>query len=118
MKKIINKTKLSLAAIWATILSLPIKVLGQLQFDRQSMYWPLPPAEPTAEPKINIVMKIVQRTLVWITLVVWIVNLVKIKKIDDKAQKKKRIKKAIIVISILVIILIISFLIPALLLKN
>ena len=64
-----------------------------------------------------IIIKIAQRILVGVTFIVWIVNLVKTKKIVDKVQKKKKIKKTIIILAILVVIVIAAFLIPTLLVK-
>ena len=119
MKKTINKKKLSLAAIWAAMLSFPLKVMGQIDehlywvANIQDVYW-----VPPIEQKINIIIKIAQRALVWITFIVWIVNLIKIKKIDDKVQKEKRIKRTIIILAIFAVILVAAFLIPLLVLKK
>ena len=115
-----NKKKLKLAAIRTVALSFPLKVIGQslpMQYlywtpNIQDVYW----VEPI-ESKINIIIKMVQRALVGITFIVWIINLIKIRKIDDKIQKKKRINRTIIILVILVVILVAAFLIPALLLK-
>ena len=120
MQKTMNKKKLKLAAIRTVALSFPLKVIGQslpMQYlywtpNIQDVYW----VEPI-ESKINIIIKMVQRALVGITFIVWIINLIKIRKIDDKIQKKKRINRTIIILVILVVILVAAFLIPALLLK-
>ncbi len=73
----------------------------------QGIYW-----VPQPESKIDIAIKIFPRLLVAITFIVWIVSFLKIRKIDDKVEKKKIIKKIII---ILLAIIIATFLITKLL---
>jgi len=119
MKKAFNKIKTSIAAFWITIISFFSKVFWQnfgigerLYWTPQLEYWVPSPISPAI-----IVSKIAQRSLIWITFIVWIVNIVKIREIDDKVQKKKKVKKTIVVISIL-IILIVACIITTLLLKR
>ena len=112
MKKNMNKKKSGLAAIWAAILSFPFKVLGQIMDldSMQDIYW-VPPRRVllySMSPAL-IASKIVQRVLIWVTFIVWIINLIKIRKTDDKTQKEKRIKKTIIVMSILIILIVACF---------
>ena len=65
-----------------------------------------------------IAIKIAQRALIGVTFIIWIINFIKIKKADDKVQRKNRIKRTIIIITILIVLLIATFLIPTLLLKK
>ena len=108
MKKTFNKVKLWLSAVWVTIISFFSRVFWQnFKINEQNLYW-VPQLEygvPSPMSSALIVSKIAQRSLIWVTFIVWIVNLIKIRKIDDKVQKKKRIKKTIIVMSILIILI-------------
>lgn len=124
MQKKMNKKKLSLAAIRAAILSFPFKVMGQMMNldDMQDIYWVPPRGEmlywvPSPMSPALIVSKVIQRVLIWVTFIVWIINLIKIKKTDDKTQKGKRIKKTIIVMSILIILIVACFIMTWLLKK-
>lgn len=121
MKKYFSKMKAVLTTFWVTLLSFSSKVMGQLDetidgwhiqnqsYDQyvQGIYW-----VPQPESKIDIAIKIFPRLLVAITFIVWIVSFLKIRKIDDKVEKKKIIKKIII---ILLAIIIVTFLITKLL---
>lgn len=121
MKKYFRKMKAVLTTFWVTLLSFSSKVMGQLDetivgwqvqnqsYDQpvQGIYW-----VPQPESKIDIAIKIFPRLLVAITFIVWIVSFLKIRKIDDKVEKKKMIKKIII---ILLTIIIATFLITKLL---
>lgn len=118
MKKTFNKTKTFIAAFGVTIISLFPKVFGQSLIGPkdnmyQDLYW-VPPIQglywvPSPESKINIIIKIAQRILIWVTFIVWIINLIKIKKTDDKNKKKRKVKKTIIILSILIILIIACF---------
>lgn len=116
MKKITNKKKLSLATILTTILSFPFKVMGQMMNldDMQDIYWVPPRGEmlywvPSPMSPALIVSKIIQGVLIWVTFIVWIINLIKIRKTDDKTQKRERIKETIIFMSILIILIVACF---------
>lgn len=116
MKKITNKKKLSLATILTTILSFPFKVIGQMMNldDMQDIYWVPPRGEmlywvPSPMSPTLIVSKVIQGVLIWVTFIVWIINLIKIRKTDDKTQKRERIKETIIFMSILIILIVACF---------
>jgi len=128
MKKIFNKIKASLIVFWVTLISFPLKVKGLWNWewkdpDPQPDYWIYYPSEkllssPVEETTIiDTIIKIVPRLLVAITFIVWIVSFIKIRKIDDKTVKKKKIRNAIIIISVLVILIIILLLLPRFLKK-
>ena len=110
MKKSLNKIKLSLAMLWTVIISFLSKVLAQewgqpaLDYSVQEAYWVYNP-KPSPEALILIAIKILQRLLVAIVLVLWIINFIKIRKIDDKIQKKEKIKKTIITMAVMLIIM-------------
>ena len=129
MKKTFNKIKIWLSAFWVAIISFFSKVFWQgfwtlndyNKYTVQWMYW-VPPIQdlywvPSPITPALTASKVAQRPLIWVTLIVWIVNFIKIRKTEDKMQKKKRIKKTIIVMSIL-IILIIACIITTRLLKR
>jgi len=121
MKKISKKIKAIITALWVVILSFFSKVMGEI-IEQTAGVAPYDGGIIKTSHWISspwwIVIKIAQRVLIWVTLITWIVSLIKIKKTDDKAQKKKRTKRTIIIMSILVVILIAAFLIPTLLLKK
>ena len=124
MKRTLNKIKATITALWIAIGSFCFKVMAQ--FGERETNGPTAGIAPyniyITEDKSWaswwIAIKIAQRTLVGVTLIVWIINLIKIKKTGDKEQKKKKIKKAIIIMSILIVILVAAFLIPTLLLQK
>lgn len=118
MKKFIYKIKISLATLVATPISFFSKVIGQIDRNNpgQPLYWVSSP-EISDAYQITVAIKVVQVFLIAIVFIVWIINFIKIRKIDDKILKKKKIKKTVIVISIL-IILIIALVIFAPLLKE
>lgn len=123
MKKTIKKIKAIVTALWVAGLSFFSKVIWQyLMSDfreedlvHQSAY--ASPDVPLSESSWSIIIKVIQRALVGVVFIIWIINLIKIKKTDDKVQRKKRIKRTIIIISILAVILVAAFLMPTLLLK-
>ncbi len=115
MKKYFIKIKAILTILWVTLISFSSKVIGQfedtidgwnIQDKRynpnvQWIYW-----VPSPEPKIGLAVNIAQILLIAVTFIVWIVSFIKIRKIDDRAVKKKKIRNAVIIISILVILII------------
>lgn len=115
MKKYFIKIKAILTILWGTLISFSSKVIGQfedtidgwnIQDKRynpnvQWIYW-----VPSPEPKIGLAVNIAQILLIAVTFIVWIVSFIKIRKIDDRAVKKKKIRNAVIIISILVILII------------
>ena len=128
MKKIFNKIKASLVVFRVALISFPLKVKGLWNWewkdpDPQPDYWIYYPSEkllssPVEQTTIiDTIIKIVPRLLVAITFIVWIVSFIKIRKIDDKTVKKKKIRNAIIIISVLVILIIILLLLPRFLKK-
>ena len=124
MKKAINKIKISLSTLWIAIISFSSKVMGlhsDWTVDAQPDYWIYYPSELLTSPKSEspiLAIKIVQILLIAVIFIVWIVSFLKIKKIDDKTLKKKKIRNTIIVIAIVILVLIASFVIPALLLTK
>lgn len=93
MKKILSKIKTNLTTLWIALVSFSSKVFGQgweiwdQRYYAQPAYWI---RNPLSEQEIMIfaVIKILQRLLVAVVLILWIINLIKIRKIDDKQQKK------------------------------
>lgn len=114
MERTLNKIKLSLATLWTAIIPFLSKVCAQewgqpdLDYSVQAAYWVYNP-KPSPETIILLAMKMLQRLLVATVLIIWTVNLIRIKKIDDKQQKNEKIKKTIItVVIILITILLLS----------
>ena len=116
MKKTLNKLKVILAILWGAIISIPSKVIGQVispSFDHmQTFYWVASPdlvLTQSPEPVFTItnIIRISQILLGTIVFIVWIVNLIKIRKIEDKALKQKNMKRIgiIVLISIVIIFL-------------
>lgn len=123
MGKTINKIKMSLSTLWIAIISFSSKVMGEHPYwvnsPAQPDYWI--PTELLTSPKSEspiIAIKIAQVLFVTIIFIVWTISFIKIRKIDDKNQREKKIRNTIIIIAILVLLLILSFLIPFLLLKR
>ena len=106
MKKVFDKIKTSIVAFWIALVSFSSKVMWQERANPQPMYWVYIETLPSQEWSVVIAFKIIQRLLVAITFVVWIISFMKIRKIGDKAVKKKKIKNTVIIISILVILII------------
>lgn len=126
MKRFFNKIKTGLVTFWLALISFPSKVKGLndwewkkpqrqpdywIHYPSEKLYWVPSSVEPT-ETIIDTVIKIAPRLLIAITFVVWIVSLIKIRKISDKSLKKKRIKKTIIIISLLTILIMGILLLP------
>ena len=109
MKKLLTKIKAVLTAFFVILVSFSSKVMWQERANpqpSQPMYWVYIEALPSQEWNFVIAVKVVQRLLVAITFVVWIISFMKIRKIDDKTVKKKKIRNAVIIVSILVILII------------
>ncbi len=129
MKKFINKLKAGLVSFRIALISFPFKVKWLNEWgwrpNPQPDYWVREPIElikndtsvieltPTL---IDTIIKIIPRLLIAITFIVWIINFIKIRKIEDKSEKNKKIKRTVIVIAMLVVILVATFVISALLL--
>jgi len=126
MKKLLTKIKTVLATLWITLISFFSKVTGQNSWEvhkiyekfndlpAQPMYWVETYYEPS--PLVPI-LNTIQRLTGIAIFIIWIVNLIRIIKTNDKDLKKKRIKNTIIIISILIILIIISLLLPRFLKK-
>ena len=128
MKNFYNKIKISLTALWIAIISFSCKVFAlvleyeELKYPQtdywisrmQTKYWVVNPiVDPYDWSTPTIVfIKIAQILLIVIIPIIWIINLIKIKRIDDKTVKKKKIKNAIIIITILLVLFIILLLLP------
>ena len=120
MKKTVNRIKTGIAAFWVAIISFFSKIFGQHIPAPQPDYWvPIPKPELPSSLSIKLAftagIKIIQWILIWATFIMWITNLIKIKKIENKAQKKKEIKKSIIDTTKLVIIILICIILVRLL---
>jgi hypothetical protein len=117
MKKFFNKIKSGLTTFWIALMYFPFRVKGQERWkwvnpEAQPDYWIYYPSEKilwpsSTERTMMIIEKIIPRLLVTVIFIVWIVSFIKIRKIDDKTLKKKKIKNTIIIITILVILTII-----------
>ena len=112
MKKTFNKIKTSIAALWVAIVSFFSKVFGQLIREEtycpdcmQALYWVSPLYQVSAY------IKTTQKLLIGVVFIIWLINLIKIKKTDDKTKKKKKIKRTIITISIILAIIILMSLV-------
>ena len=120
MKKSFNKIKTILTTLWIAIISFSSKVIG-IEWDdptRETLYWVQQPETLiSSESEITLAVKIAQIWLTAVIFIVWIVNFVKIRKMDDRIEKQKKIRTTVIVLAIFVLILITAFLIPTLLLK-
>ncbi len=119
MKKILSRIKIGIVTLWVTLISFFSKVVGQTDWANprgEPMYW-IQPAPISNTYSITIAIKVAQVFLIAIVFIVWIINFIRIRKIEDKILRKKKIKKIVIVISIL-IILIIALVIFAPLLKE
>ena len=117
MKITFNKIKTSLATLWIAIVSFFSKVFGQSSLIRnsfgreedivyQSAYWVSNPIyNPIYNPIDSIITtkKIVQLVLLGTAFIIWLINFIKIRKINDKVQRKKRIKRTIITLVILLV---------------
>ena len=121
MKKTFNKIKTWLATLWIAIVSFFSKVMGQNRWWELQLMYGTPDIigvdhieQPTL---IDTVIKIAKRPLIGITLIVWIISFIKIRKTKNKTQKGKAIKRTIITVSIL-LILIIACIVAAQLLKK
>lgn len=123
MKRFFNKIKVCLVAFRIALISFPLKVKG-VKVTQPGVYYPSElywvPSSIEPEPTTTIVdtiMKIAPRLLIAVTFIVWIISFIKIRKIDDKDIKKKKIKNTIIIISVLVILIICLLLLPRFLKK-
>ena len=77
----------------------------------RSLYWVevpvsrIPDPEPSLMSSISTtIVKWIEFVLVALVFVIWIISYFKIRKIDDKKLREKKIKKTIIIIAIIVII--------------
>ena len=129
MKKLLTKIKLGFSTLWIAIISFSSKVMGKLStwrtvwdsqrnepiYDKsvQAAYW-----VPNPTNYINPILNAFKWALTVAILIIWIINLIRIIRTDDKDLKKKRIKNTIIIIAILAAILAITFIISSRLLKK
>lgn len=120
MKKSFSKIKWFFVMVFATITSFFSKVMWQSvdlwYSDRwwrvESYYWvempeSLPvkwPAPSEFSPLIDNVVKCVEVLLFAAIFVVWLVGFLKIRKIEDKDLKSKKIKRTVIAIVVLLVI--------------
>jgi uncharacterized membrane protein len=111
MNKFFNKMAASLISLWIAIISFSSRVMGQENEHRmEPMYWVYYPKESLSPvPMIIAFIKVIQILLVVVIFVIWIINFVRIRKIDDKAQKRKSVKRTVIILlTTLIIILLMS----------
>lgn len=120
MKKSFSKIKWFFVMVFATITSFFSKVMWQSvdlwYSDRwwrvESYYWvempkSLPvkwPSPSEFSPLIDTVVKCVEVLLFAAIFVVWLVGFLKIRKIEDKDLKSKKIKRTVIAIVVLLVI--------------
>ena len=124
MKKNFDKVKTCLASLSIALASFLSKVFGQwLERYPQTKYWvvntlPVPVEQIGWSTPTSITIKIAQLLLIAVIPIIWIMNFIKIRKMDDKLEKQRKINITIIVIAVLILILSATFLIPALLLAK
>ena len=120
MKKSFSKIKSFFVMVFATITSFVSKVMWQSvdlwYSDRwwrvESYYWvEMPesllvkwPTPSELSPLIDTVVKCVEVLLFAAIFVVWLVGFLKIRKIEDKDLKSKKIKRTVIAIVVLLVI--------------
>ena len=130
MKKFLTKIKTVLTTLWIAIISFSSKVMGQVieitekridwgrETQVQDLYW-VPSTRRYYGPSPSTpILNGIKLALTAAILIIWIINLIRIIRTDDKDLKKKRIKNTIIIIAILAAILAITFIISARLLKK
>ena len=130
MKKFLTKIKTVLTTLWIAIISFSSKVMGQVieitekridwgrETQVQYLYW-VPSTRRYYGPSPSTpILNGIKLALTAAILIIWIINLIRIIRTDDKDLKKKRIKNTIIIIAILAAILAITFIISARLLKK
>lgn len=113
MKNTFNKIKVAIFSIWTAITSIPLKSLGQWMDPdlHQTFYWVMSPDMITStsspEPVYTLtnIIRLSQILLGTIVFVIWIVNLIKIRKIDDKALKQNKIKRTGILVLIAIVVI-------------
>ena len=127
MNKTLSKIKIGLTTLWIAIMSFFSKVIGQEPI-WYPLYWvPEPeyrvpwyslPVKPTL---IDILVKISNWIILWITipviLIVGIVNIKKIRKISDKAKRKKKIIRTIITLLLISIWAVVLYILLRLLIR-
>ncbi len=117
MKKLPSLFKTSVIIYFAGIASFLSKVMwNSLGFwhsmpgIQQPMYWvPMDeysyePVSSSASSIISTVVKCIEGVLIGVIFLVWIISFLRIRKIEDKELKSKKIKNAIITIIILLVI--------------
>ena len=129
MKKTFYEIKSILTAFWMTLISFSSKAMGQelywappflmdeMNMRPEPMYWVEYNPEMYKPELLLIIAKIASLLLVVLTFVFWIISFIRIRKIDDRNLKKKKIKNTIIIISILVILIVVIILLPRFLKK-
>lgn len=112
MKNTLNKAKVTLASIRAVITSFPSNALGQwIDDSHQTFYWVMSPdmvtSTPSPEPVYTLinVIKLSQILLGTIVFIIWIVNLIKIRKMGDDALKQKKMKRTGILVLITIVVI-------------
>lgn len=139
MRKFFSKIKSCLAAFRTALISFPFKVKGQGNWewvDPQPDYWIITRTEPIIWQQwlywvpsfsshleqtttiVDTIIKIAPRLLIALTFIIWIVSFIKIKKIEDKTLRKRKIKKTTIIIAILIVLIVCLLLLPQVLNKS
>lgn len=122
MKKNFSRLKTGLVTLWIAIISFFSKVVWQEPI-LYPMYWvPWPSLEIEKRPTLiytisNWITRLIWLILVPLLLIVGIVNIKKIIKIKDKAQRKKKIKKTIITLLLILIWAVVLYILLRLLVR-
>lgn len=144
MKKSLNKIKTILTTLWIIIISFSSKVFGQvpeltwfktieeltwnelLSIIEQrswiniitSLYWVPGKYEiietSTSTGSITRLIKITQRILIPLIFIIWIIILIKMRKIENKTKWQKIIKRVVIAILSIIIAVTISYIVSKL----
>ena len=114
MKKAFSKIKLTAIMAFASIASIVSKTMWQVWWWEQTQwfYWvartapisPITVKEPSASMLTETIIKCIEWALVGVIVLIGIINFFKIRKIDDKELRAKKIKKTIIIIAIIAVI--------------
>ncbi len=117
MKRFFHKIKASLVAFWIALISFPLKVKwldGWIQDVQVQLLYAAPQPEPTQWEKLTMIIKTFSIPIIFIFWIIfWIISFVKIRKIDDKTLRKKKIKNTVIIISILILLIILLIFTPS-----
>lgn len=116
-----TKIKTIVITLWVTIVSFLWKVFAQFEreidipssINTQGIYW----VPPEQEHYLAVVIiDLIKWTIIPITLIIWIISFIKIKRTDDEKEKKIKVKRTSTIITILILLTILVCLLPKILL--